>query len=287
MVTKRNAVISTTHKGVAFEKRSLALLEEHLSMSLRRIGGKDDGGIDLLGWWWLPIIQNNPASAGRTQIDDTHNGQVPSASDGGDAPRARLRILAQCKDEKKKTTPKYLRELEGVLYRYLAHVHASAPTTQSDCASDAEPNADWLTSVDPVVGLLISSAPFTKASLLRAHSSPLPLMLLHIPPNPTNDSSSSSVAANPELSHKLSFELSSDEPSSESNTEAPDGIIGSLVFNAALGGASGLLQGHVQPRWEYAAISTSLGSGRPGLWFEGRRLQSWTPERQMSPLAVT
>ncbi|KAH9924362.1 hypothetical protein B0H21DRAFT_781421 [Amylocystis lapponica] len=211
-----------THKGAAFEQRSLRLLEAHLSMSLRRVGGKDDGGVDLQGWWWLP---SPPA-----------------------AHRMRLRVLAQCKDEKRKPSPKYVRELEGVLYRYLARTQT--PLT----------HADSVDSVDPVVGLLVSSTPYTKATLLRAHSSPMPLVLIHIPP-----------ASGPD----------SDAPEPDSALESADAdTLGTLVFNPALGSSTGLLRGQILPRWE-RAVDAFPGSGirgRPGLWCGGQRVDSWTPE---------
>src|ERR1700733_5325925 len=81
--------LSTTHRGTAFEERSLKILHDHMSMSLRRVGGKSDGGIDLLGWWWLPPTD-------------------PSASE---VMRRRIRVIAQCKAEKKKIGPKYVREM--------------------------------------------------------------------------------------------------------------------------------------------------------------------------------
>lgn len=222
--------LSMTHKGNAFEERSRRLLEEHLSMSLRRVGGKDDGGIDLQGWWWLP----EPS--------------VPAA------PRMRLRVLVQCKDEKRKLSPKYVRELEGVVFRYLAR---TATYPQSSPTPMVELPEGW----DPVVGLLVSSAPFTKATLLRAHSSPMPLVLLHIPahsPDPP----------------------SADDPDVTADESAEGGTLGTLVFNPALGGSSGLLCGKILPRWEHevAAASGSELRGRPGLWHEGRRINSWTPE---------
>lgn len=46
--------LSSVHRGTAFEKRSLNLLQSTMSMSLARVGGRADGGVDLLGWWWLP-----------------------------------------------------------------------------------------------------------------------------------------------------------------------------------------------------------------------------------------
>jgi hypothetical protein len=47
-------LLSTVQRGTAFEYRALALLTKHLSMSLTRVGGSYDGGVDLIGWWWVP-----------------------------------------------------------------------------------------------------------------------------------------------------------------------------------------------------------------------------------------
>ena len=47
-------LLSTVHRGTAFEYRALALLTKHMSMSLMRVGGSYDGGVDLTGWWWVP-----------------------------------------------------------------------------------------------------------------------------------------------------------------------------------------------------------------------------------------
>ncbi|KAJ6631175.1 hypothetical protein B0H10DRAFT_1773091 [Mycena sp. CBHHK59/15] len=203
-------MLATVHRGNFFEERSMKLLQDNLSMSLRRVGGKSDGGIDLMGWWWLPPSDSEPV-AGRDAL----------------LARRRLRVLAQCKAEKKKASPKYVREMEGVLHRYM---------------SLTQPAAQY-----PLVALLVSESPFTKSTLLRAQSSPVPFFLLHVPPVPG--------------------------PGAEEDREEP-GRIGTAVWNPALAGVRGLLGGKMEARWE----RSMKGGGRPGLWWGGQRLRSWTPD---------
>ncbi|TDL24611.1 hypothetical protein BD410DRAFT_719125 [Rickenella mellea] len=198
---------STVEKGLQFEKRSLALLQAQMSMSLHHVGGKDDGGIDLQGWWWLPPLS-------------LHN--IPF--------RRRLRILAQCKAEKKRMGPNYVREIEGVLHRY---AHTSKPESPSEYPSH------------PTVGLLISESEFTKSTIVQALSSPIPLLIIHLPP--LNEDSSDDVE---------------------------NASIGYALWNPALGGKNGLLGGEMELRWERTA---SGAGGRPGLWWRGAKLKSWVP----------
>ena len=222
---------STVHRGIAFENRSLRLLQQHLSMDLRRVGGRSDGGVDLQGWWW-----------------------VPSSSDLSEPPtiygpdkRRRIRVLAQCKMEKKKIGPKYIREMEGVLAR---HFHNPSVNLHED----------------PIVGLFLSSSPFTKSALLRAFSSPIPLMLLHLPP------------ITPRLPPDSSREVTHGEQdvNEQEDTETSQPELGSVVCNPTLLSPGGILHGEIEPRWERAP--DGLGEGRPGLWYRGRRVISWTPE---------
>lgn len=217
--------LATVHRGVAFEKKCLRILSDNLSMSLRRVGGKSDGGIDLIGWWWIPL-------AG---LDNT-------------TPRTRLRVLAQCKAEKKKIGPNYVREMEGVLHRHLPRYQQSQDSLQ-----------------EPLVALLLSESPFTKATILRALSSPVPFFLLHIP---------RAVGSLDEVI----------QPDDDDEDLAPVSGIGSAMWNPALGGTEGLLRGLIDIRWERsltAAASPSLDAtvGRPGLWsVAGKKISSWTPD---------
>lgn len=216
------SLTSAVHRGVAFEKRSLNILQSQLSMSLQKVGGKSDGGIDLQGWWWLPFSKRRKSAS------------APFTWTGEDGvSRRRLRVFGQCKAEKKKMGPNYVRELEGVLSR-----HNSQPGR------------------DPSVGLLISESAFTRSTVLRAFSSQIPLFLLHLPPEPSEPDQQREV-----------------EQNDEEAGAAPD-LIGSAVWNPALGSEQGLLRGEFSARWEWSIYT---GGGRPGLWWKGEKLKSWVP----------
>ncbi|KAG5653740.1 hypothetical protein H0H81_010997 [Sphagnurus paluster] len=161
LVNTSNPLLSTTYKGTAFEERARRVLQANLSMSLRRVGGKSDGGIDLLGWWWLPRLRSTDPSD----------------------PRRRIRVYAQCKAEKKKLGPKYAREMEGVFMRHIPT--PSQALSPHDCLPDELcPQGVKTQTIYPSVALLISESPFTKATVLHTLSSPVPFFLLHLPPLP-------------------------------------------------------------------------------------------------------
>ncbi|PFH46799.1 hypothetical protein AMATHDRAFT_102731, partial [Amanita thiersii Skay4041] len=249
-----SAPLSNLHRGTAFEKRSLKLLQNNLSMTLQRVGGKEDGGIDLLGWWWLPDASR-----------DTSGEPLCLGTKDELGPRRRIRVIAQCKAEKKKIGPKYVRELEGVLLRYSAM--SSSPTSVNSSA-EQQPILVSDTPEDivapprfPLVALFISESPFTQSALLRAYSSPVPFFLLHIPPFP-------------EAQNEVSPDLQkTDIPEMYSNGENI-GFIGSAIWNPALAGARGILGGEMEIRWER---SLDGDCGRPGIWWRNARLQNWAP----------
>ncbi|KDR76481.1 hypothetical protein GALMADRAFT_246852 [Galerina marginata CBS 339.88] len=233
--------LTTVQKGSAFEERSLKLLAQTMSMSLKRVGGKEDGGIDLVGWWWLPHV--------------TVDAQKPSLLS---FERRRLRVIGQCKAEKKKLGPNYVRELEGVMYRFLTLSSTNA-SIYPDTENDLEPlPTDALEhSRFPMVALLISESPFTKSTLLRAQSSPIPFFLLHLPPLE---------------------ELSSEDSHANDDIDGSLGDVGAAMCNPALCGAQGLLKGRLEVRWERHHLGQQ---GRPAIWWNNNRLPSEIPDLEL------
>jgi len=205
-------------------------------MSLKRVGGKEDGGIDLLGWWWLPPLPPTPNSP----LDHDPSNRRH---------RRRIRVIGQCKAEKKKTGPKYVRELEGVLFRFLTR---SLGIIQNPPPPPPDPDfvevANYYCSQQPpMIALLLSESEFTKSAILRANSSPIPFFLLHLP--------------------------AIDNP--DTTTGADDDDMGMALCNPALCGSDGLLQGCMELRWERYEFGG--GCGRPALWWGNQRLYNWTP----------
>jgi len=248
--------LSAVHRGVAFEQRSLRVLHEHLSMSLRRVGGRSDGGIDLQGWWWLP-----------TSPDPHSNRDTAArAQDPQQITRRRIRLLGQCKAEKKKIGPNYIREMEGVIHRHITRtpdiVARTVATANNLLPDDDAENPSFCAPAPVVVALFISSSPFTKAALIHAQSSPIPFILLHLP-----TLSSDNIEENPDSIPQ--------GDNGRQNAKEED-TLGSIVLNHTLSHSSGPLSGEIEVRWERPLGSHSIG--RPGLWWKGKRIPSWTPD---------
>lgn len=222
--------LSAVHRGAAFENRSLTLLQTHMSMSLRRVGGKSDGGVDLQGWWWLPDCGTSARS-----------------------PRRRLRVLAQCKAEKKSMGPNYVREMEGVLHRYASHTmnrDIQDLETHNQLRAEAEDAHRQHDLGYPAIALVISESRFTPATMLRAQSSPVPFFLLHLPAVP-------------------------DETSITSENE-----VGAAILNSTL---QNMFQKDLEVRVEHSLSNNAVKT--LALWWRGEPLRNWVPDtlQPMSP----
>ena len=185
------------------------------------------------------------------------------------ANRRRLRVLAQCKAERKKMGPAYLRELEGVVSKYAAAGMILSESSRVPIADD-DPNYTPPTTTSskdlspPPIALLVSESAFTRHCLIAAHASPLPFLLVHLPP----------LAPPPSSSKR-------------SGNSGVDGTIGAIFGNPALISPKGVFGGELEIRWERggsgvppssSSQSSWGGAGRPRLWWQGRPLPSWTPE---------
>ncbi|KAH7882817.1 hypothetical protein F5I97DRAFT_1815977 [Phlebopus sp. FC_14] len=229
--------LASVHRGIIFEQRSLHTLQDHFSMSLRRVGGKSDGGIDLVGWWWLPFLPLERA-----------------LSDPDGILRRPLRIFAQCKAEKKKFSPNYVREMEGVW-----HIQSRTP------APSASHEAGRGDSSYMSVALLLSESSFSHSTLLRAYQSTVPFLLVHLPTTVLSPSPS----------------LSFPPPFGDDFRPSPNhGNFGAVYPNPTLTN----LVSPLVIRWERTTPSLGdsdaplLVHGRPGLWWQGHRLRSWSPD---------
>jgi hypothetical protein len=190
--------------------------------------------------------------------------------------------------------PAYLRELEGVVYKYAAAAATASNTTgilvphPPDSESPRTPQAmvpdDGPTAAKdpPPIALLVSESAFTRHCLLAAHASPLPFLLVHLPrpPHPAPPSTKTGT--------KTKTSGSSGGGSSS---------IGAVFGNPALVSSKGVLGGELEIRWERGGSGSGVpssqsqsqsqsslgmlggaGAGRPRLWWQGQPLPSWTPE---------
>lgn len=94
---------TTVDIGRAFELHSLKFLNENFYMDLKQVGGAGDGGVDLRGWWNVPSPE--PSDGGRSSSSSSESSSMVR----------RLRVLGQCKAERKALGPRAVRELEGVM----------------------------------------------------------------------------------------------------------------------------------------------------------------------------
>jgi RRG7 (Required for Respiratory Growth 7) protein len=216
-----------------------------------------------------------------TRYPDPLDATVETMMDSTIANRRRLRVIAQCKAEKRKMGPAYLRELEGVIYRYTA---ASAPhpseseslripqaiTSNNDTNPTPKVAAAAAAKEPPPIALLVSESAFTRNCLLAAHASTLPFLLVHLPRNSSTGGDGDGDGGTGGAG------IGSGSSSSSA--------IGAVFGNPALVSSKGVLGGELEIRWERggSSIPSSSGvlgsAGRPRLWWQGQPLPSWTPD---------
>ena len=105
---------STVYLGTRYEYLTQLHLRR-LGLELIRVGKRGDGGVDLLGRWWLPnqversVQTKEGHEAGRSKLEEGQQGK------GEEKKRIAppIKVLVQCKRLNKKITPAVVREMEG------------------------------------------------------------------------------------------------------------------------------------------------------------------------------
>ncbi|KAJ9119088.1 hypothetical protein QFC22_003579 [Naganishia vaughanmartiniae] len=227
--------LPTVILGNGFELHCQRLLSQQMHMSLVRIGGKGDGGIDLRGWWDIPDTRE-PVSVNEQ------------------ASLRRIRVLAQCKAEKKAPGPRLVREMEGVARR---EYDLLKEESHHGLAESSDTQAGGSIALEPVVALLCSSSGFSPAAVVEANRSRTPMLLLHIPfdyqemllstPDPITN------AVDHELLEKMPMTLQG------------------AFWNAALMGSRGLLRDGWELRKEFSQSVTG-SRFRIAMHLHGQRL---------------
>ncbi|WVQ96049.1 hypothetical protein IAU59_003149 [Kwoniella sp. CBS 9459] len=170
---------TTLDIGTTFENHALRYLNKGLYMNVRRVGGAGDGGIDLRGWWWLPK-SNVRSSTSSSSLPTPTTG--PSSTMGD---TRRVKVIAQCKAEKKALGPRAIREMEGVMAGLAFRLARSKSRSSSPISTLSETEdsdvIDADIDEDKTIALLISQSGFSKSTMTQATSSGTPLMLIHLP----------------------------------------------------------------------------------------------------------
>ncbi|GAA5877923.1 hypothetical protein JCM1840_002948 [Sporobolomyces johnsonii] len=146
---------ATTHLGTAYELLARTLFSSPpYNMSLIRVGGRQDAGVDLRGRW-----------SGKLSEGVSPGGRKPSWP-----------IIVQCKAEKERVGPSIVRELEGTLQAESFKVSSSSFSRRihsSRLSSATVRNVETL-------GFLVTLNGFTEDAIRRAWASDTPISLLHL-----------------------------------------------------------------------------------------------------------
>lgn len=109
---------STRAIGLAFENHTQRFLNGDLRMALSHVGGRGDGGVDLRGFWWVPRPPKRRAGKAPQEEAAAWKPPLPPGLKRDGTPGARirpLRVVAQCKAERRALGPRVVREFEGTL----------------------------------------------------------------------------------------------------------------------------------------------------------------------------
>ncbi|KAK8849614.1 hypothetical protein IAR55_004949 [Kwoniella newhampshirensis] len=264
---------TTIDIGTSFELHALRFLTERLFMTLRRVGGAGDGGVDLRGWWWVPRGAPSGIKASSPNPDPNPNpnlisrsttseAQIRKGNNDGDMDvdgAKRIRVMVQCKAEKNSVGPRAVREMEGVMSQLQSR--NQSPPAFPPASSSPSPSVPSIT--DDSIALLISQSGFSKNAMLHATKSNTPLMLVHLPGGQPFDDLTLTSTAKSESRPRTSDEDEDDEIEAES-----------IWWNKAL--SEGVLRNKVDIRREVLPS----GGVRVGLWTEGGRMRSMEPVSQ-------
>lgn len=294
--------LSAVTAGTYFEDHCRRLLHQSLCMSLDRVGGAHDGGVDLRGWWYLPTAaakQQQHSSATPKQRIDAHDlveqaTRIRQMQTGGttshDPLMRRIRVLAQCKNSGKRSGPQLIREMEGVARRsfeMLDPIRSPSPSPSSSSLDEtAEPPlslgsrslSDWLQPAPPSPDDDTNPAPPTPVSMSTIDS------VLTIACHRTGFSKSAvtEVQASrvPMMLLQVPFDPSAYHAWHSSQTSLGldhDGqasayyplplILAGAVFNRALIGSRGVLGDELEIRKEFKESSEGQQDFGMGLWW--------------------
>lgn len=180
--------LSNSAIGTAFELSTLNYLinlKPPIKLTLLKVGGSNDRGIDLRGWW--EISTNTLSAATSTSTLPTPIPQFKSKIRTEIKRRNRWSVLVQCKCESKSIGPNIVRELEGTLAYELDNTSNSKPISER---GDTK-----LKSQSSTIGILVSQKGFSKEALLRADTSTFPISLVELDFRPVEGSDENNLVA--------------------------------------------------------------------------------------------
>lgn len=149
---------SPVYKGTFYEYAvSTALLP--FGIVLKRVGGSNDGGIDLWGRWWQDFESRLPGHTNRLAASDP---STSSNQNGFAGERKWAYIAVQCKTLGQKGSPALLRELEGALATFKARSRISHSNV-------------------PILGLLVTTQPSSAGVRAALGRSSIPLGFVCVP----------------------------------------------------------------------------------------------------------